>query len=64
MRGEHPSENCNAATRNGRKKIKKVGETFVNRNQIFVPLHRRNERSRGRLLIEKIARIKSRICAH
>ena len=47
-----------------KKKIKKVRKTFVNRNQIFVPLHRRNERSRGRLLIDKIARIKSRNCAH
>jgi len=37
---------------------KKVGEKFVNRNQIFVPLHRRNERGLGRPLKEKFARIK------
>lgn len=47
-----------------REKDKKVGKTFVNRNENVVPLHRQNERATALPLIENFARIKSKNCAH
>jgi hypothetical protein len=50
-----PKNNCNAATlQRKQKKIKKVGETFENRNQIFVPLQRQNKDKAMRPREEKL----------
>ena len=43
---------------------KKVGKSFVNRNQIYVPLQCQIERVRAAALRLKIARINSGNCAH
>ena len=47
-----------------RKKIIFFEETFVDRNERFVPLHCQNEEADRRSLRVKIARVKSRNCAH
>ena len=43
---------------------KKSCEVFVDRNEIFVPLPCRKMKPRRRAFRRKIARIKSRNCAH